>query len=282
MSQLSAVPACLAALTLLAAAPFERAVAQHSSDALASHLQSTRPELQARLAELRTSLEQHQKSDRVVAETLTIARRLEAGDFRSGDHILVAVEDQLPLGATADRPAPVGKSLEQQLSDTFSVGEGVDLVLPGVGQVPLHGVLRSELQTYLAGVISRSIRDPVVHAWPLITLGVTGEVAKPGFYAMPPNAGLTTLLNAAGGPTKDARMDKLKIERDGHSIWKGKDLRRAIEQGRTLDQLALLPGDMLEVPVKHSLDNLYRPLQFVAVLGTITVAYFTIRHELGY
>ncbi len=274
MSLVSAVPALLAAVLFAVAPP--RAAAQHPGDFFASRLEATRPELEARLDQLRALAQGAHPPGWLAAEVLYIQRRLDAGDFRTGDRILIAVEDPLPLEQTPERPMPVGKSQEQQLSDTFTVAEALDVVLPGVGRVPLHGVLRSELEGYLAGKIGRAIRDPVVHAWPLVSVGVTGEVVRPGFYAVPPNVAVSAVLTAAGGPTKDAKVNKMTLERDGRSVLKGNDLRRAIEQGRTLDQLLMQPGDMLAVPTKHSWDNLYRPLQFVAVLATIWVAYFAI------
>lgn len=275
MSLVSAVPALLAAVLLAVAPP--RAAAQHPGDSLAQRLQATRPELETRLDQLRgLALAAHSHPARWLAvETTYIQRRLDAGDFRTGDRILVAVEDPLPLAPTAERPASLAKSQEQQLSDTFTVRATQDVVLPGVGAVALHGLLRSELETYLVGKIGRAIRDPVVHAWPLVSVGVTGEVARPGFYAVPPNALVSTVLNAAGGPTKDAKLNKMKVERDGQSVLKGNALRRAVEQGRTLDELLIQPGDVLDVPTKHSFD-VVRPLQLVALLTTITVAYYTI------
>lgn len=267
------VPVLLAAVVLAVAPP--RGAAQHVGDSSAYRLQATRAELEARLAELRPRAQAAAPPRWMAAETTSIRRRLDAGDLRTGDRVLVAVEDPLPLGPTAERPMALGKSQEQQLSDTFTVGAALEIVLPGVGPVPLYGVLRSELEGYLAGKIGHSIRDPVVHAWPLVNVGVTGEVARPGFYAIQPNALVSSVLTAAGGPTKDAKLNKMKVERDGKAIWQGNALRRAVAQGRTLDQLQVLPGDVFEVPTKHSLD-LYRPLQFVALVGSITVAIYAI------
>src|SRR3989441_3665954 len=40
----------------------------------------------------------------------------------------------------------------------------------------------------VAREIARFIRDPVVHARALLSVGVTGEVARPGYYAVPGDA----------------------------------------------------------------------------------------------
>lgn len=265
----------LAVLATLAAFP-ALAAARQASDSTGHRLLATRPELMGRLAELRVLARTEHPPRGLAADTLELQRRLEQGDFHAGDRILLRVEDPLPIAVTPDRPVPVGKSLEQQLSDTFTVGEMQDVVLPGLGRIALHGLLRAELPPFLAGEIGRTIRDPTVHVMPLVSVGVTGEVARPGFYAVTPDAIVSALLNAAGGPTKDAKLGNLKIERAGRAIWQGKVLREALDRGFTLDQLRIAPGDVLDVPQKRTLDNLYRPLQFVAVLGTILVAGYAV------
>ena len=253
--------------------------------AAACGLAATRSQLEARLAALRAPELARRSPGLVAAETTSIERRLAEGDFRTGDRILLAVEDPLPVDLPPERPGPgpVAKTQEQQLSDTFTVGAGGEIVLPSVGRVALHGILRSELETHLSRMIGRAIRNPVVHAQPLVTLGVTGEVTRAGYYALPPDALVSTLLNAAGGPTKDARVSKLEIARDGKAMWKGDELRRAMGAGRTLDQLGLQSGDVLVVPVnKHALEDLYRPLQFVALLGTISLAIYEISTHIAF
>lgn len=274
MAMCHTVPAVFATLVLTVAPT--RGAAQQAGDSSAYRLAATRSELEARLEQLRQQIWAARPARRMAAETTYIRQRLEAGDLRTGDRVLIAVEDPLPLGPTPERPMALGKSQEQQLSDTFTVGPAVEIVLPGVGPVSVYGVLRAELEPYLAGKIGHSIRDPVVHAWPLVNLGVTGEVARPGFYAIQPNALVSGLLAVAGGPTKDAKLSSMKVERDGKAVWQGKALRQAVEQGRTLDQLRMQPGDVLDVPTKHSLDSLFRPLQFLALLGSITVAVYAI------
>ncbi len=274
MAMRRTVPVVLATL-VLAVAP-TRGAAQHASDSSAYRLGATRSGLEARLEQVRQQMQAAHPARSMAAETTYIRRRLAEGDLRTGDRVLIAVEDPLPLGPTPERPMALGRSQEQQLSDTFTVGPALEIVLPGVGPVPLYGVLRAELEPYLAGKIGHSIRDPVVHAWPLVNLGVTGEVARPGFYAIQPNALVSSLLAVAGGPTKDAKLSKMKVERDGKTVWQGQALSRALEQGRTLDQLRVQPGDVLDVPTKHSLESLFRPLQFLALIGSIAVAAYAI------
>src|SRR5205085_903856 len=237
-------------------------------------MQATRPELEASLGRLRELGRSGPGPAWLEAETSYVRSRLDAGDFRAGDRGLLAVEDPM-LGA--DRPPLGGKSQEQQLTDTFTVGVGPEIVRPVVGAVSLRGTLRSELEPVMIRAIGRYIRDPVAHARSLVSVGVTGEVARPGFYGLPPDAVVSAVLNAAGGPTKDARMDKLKLERDGRALFEGKTLRRAIEQGATLDALHVRSGDQLLVPSKQHGD-MYGPLRFLAVLLSIPVTIYTLTH----
>ncbi len=249
--------------------------AQGSGDDTARRLLATRAELEARLNVLR-DMARSSRPDWLVAESTVVRMRLDQGDFRVGDRVLLTVQDPAPLrNAAADRGAV--KSEEQQLSDTFTVGGGQELLLPVVGRVGLKGVLRSELEPTLVREIARFIRDPVLHAQALISVGVTGEVARPGYYAVPGDAVVAMLLTAAGGPTKDAEMNKLKVDRAGKTLWQGNEFRRAIAEGRTLEDLRVQAGDQLIVPTnKHS--DIYGPLRFVAVLLSIPVTIYTLTH----
>jgi len=249
--------------------------AQGSGDDTARRLLATRAELEARLNVLR-DMARSSRPDWLVAESTVVRMRLDQGDFRAGDRVLLTVQDPAPMRGPAD-PRGAVKSEEQQLSDTFTVGGGQELLLPVVGRVGLKGVLRSELEPTLVREIGRFIRDPVLHAQALISVGVTGEVARPGYYAVPGDAVVAMLLTAAGGPTKDAEMNKLKVDRAGKTLWQGNEFRRAIAEGRTLEDLRVQAGDQLIVPTnKHS--DIYGPLRFVAVLLSIPVTIYTLTH----
>ncbi|HEV8304165.1 MAG TPA: polysaccharide biosynthesis/export family protein [Gemmatimonadales bacterium] len=153
-----------------------------------------------------------------------------AADFQAGDRILLRVE---------------GDSV---LSDTFTVVAGPALRLPSVGEISLAGVHRADLETYLTRELSRYLKDPVVHARALIRVAVLGEVLHPGFYAVPLDLVLADALMVAGGPTQDAKVDKLRIVRSGASVWSGSRLQTAIARGSTLEDLRLRAGDRIEVP----------------------------------
>jgi protein involved in polysaccharide export with SLBB domain len=190
-------------------------------------------------------------------EAAEIRRRLSEGDFRVGDRIVMVVEG------------------EPTLSDTFTVGPAIGLTLPAVGEIALSGVLRSELQPYLTRRLGESLRDPVVRAHAYIRLSITGSVARPGYYSVPADALLSDALMSAGGPTADAKLDKLRIERDGRRVWEGKQLQQAIAQGRTIDDAGLMAGDQYVVPGRGRTTT-GDVLRFGGFLLTIPVTVYTL------
>src|SRR5919201_5714576 len=123
--------------------------------------------------------------------------------FQVGDRILLHVEG------------------DSALSDTFTVVAGPALRLPNIGDISLAGIPRANLETHLTTELGRYIKDPVVQARALIRVSVAGEVGKPGYYAVPIDLVLADALMLAGGATKDARVDQLKIMRGSSELWTG-------------------------------------------------------------
>lgn len=163
-------------------------------------------------------------------EAALIRQRLEEGDLRVGDRIDLIVEGQ------------------SDLTQQFSVVAGRSIVLPAIGEVPLEGVLRSELQAYLRDHIARYIRDPIVHARALVRLQILGAVVNQGFYTIPSDELVSDALMLAGGPLAAANLDEITIDRGTTTIWSGDRLRSALQEGRTLDQLSIRAGDAIRVP----------------------------------
>jgi len=275
------VPLTLAA-GLLALLPFSRGVAQTAAPtpvAAAHRLTASRADLEQALQHLVTMAQTGTyaagvSASVVQAETTYIRQRLEQGDFHVGDRVLIAVDMPAPPETPAAGPAT--KSSEQQLSDTFTVGASQELTLPEVGVVSLRGVLRAELQPRLTTEIARYIREPVVHARGLVGLAVNGQVTHPGYYSVAADAVIPAVLSAAGGTTQDAKLNQIKIQRNGKTIWEGDGLRRAIAAGRTVDDLELRPGDAIVVPRSGSITGFYGPAQLAAVLLGIPVTIYTL------
>jgi len=158
-----------------------------------------------------------------------IRSRLESGDFQVGDRIVLVVEE------------------EAALSDSFVVEQGPLIRLPTMGVVNLAGVLRSELEAHLTRELGRYIRDPVVQARTSIRITVTGEVSRPGFYAVASDLLVTDVLAQAGQITAKADLGNIRIERGNQVLWDNQALGPEIIEGRTLDQLGVRAGDRITV-----------------------------------
>jgi protein involved in polysaccharide export with SLBB domain len=152
-------------------------------------------------------------------------------DVRVGDRVYLSVDG------------------EKALTDSFTVVTGPALELPVVGTVSLVGIQRADLEPYLTKAIGRYIKNPIVRAKlkQQMRLTVLGQVFKPGFYDLPPEALLADVITKAGGPTPDAKLDKLEVTRSGSRLMKGGELRKALDGGTTLTQLGLQSGDELTV-----------------------------------
>src|SRR2546426_8240875 len=150
--------------------------------------------------------------------------------FQAGDRILLHVEG------------------DSALSDTFTVVAGPALRLPNIGEISLAGVRRTELEKHLTRELSRFIKDPVVQARALIRVSVVGEVTRPGFYAVPSDLVVADALMVAGGATKDARVDRLRILRGDASLWSGNALQTEIARGATLENLGIRAGHRIQGP----------------------------------
>src|SRR5690606_14211490 len=140
------------------------AAAQDTSGWDPTGLQLTRAELQDILARYEETAESSAYSgtlrEQAAREAALIRARLDEGDMRVGDRVLLVVEGH------------------PTLSDTFNVVAGRLIVLPDIGRIPVEGVLRSELQPYLSEQLGRFIRDPVVQVRALVRLQILGEVGN--------------------------------------------------------------------------------------------------------
>lgn len=198
-------------------------------------------------------------------------------------HILILLVQTLavaaPVPQTPPRPVRVGDRVllrvdgEPQLTDTFEVSSGPVVQLPAIGPVSLAGVTRDSLSTYFAGVLGNYLRDPVVHAELLIRVGVVGEVAKPGYYSVPDDLLFSDLLMHAGGPTKEADVHKMKLERGDTVRWSGKKVHEAVTGSRTLAELGLQSGDQVEIPAIVRHDPL-ATVQIISILVAIPTAIY--------
>src|SRR5881628_1653723 len=188
----------------------------------------------------------------VVAGVAQVSAQTPATAFQVGDRILLHVE---------------GDSV---LSDTFTVVAGPALRLPNVGEITLAGVRRGDLEAYLTRELGVYIKDPVVQARALVRVSVVGQVTRPGYYAVPIDLVLADALMLAGGATKDARVDQLRVMRGNSSLWSGNELQTEIARGATLDQLGIRAGDRIQVPGHRDAESTWRIVGIV--VGSLATA----------
>jgi outer membrane murein-binding lipoprotein Lpp len=207
---------------------------QDSPVASTDGLQASRQDLTALLADLEqaATVGSREERQRAEARAARVRQRLDQGDFRAGDQIHLEVRG------------------EPNLSGDYIVEPGPSLVLPDVGDVSLAGVLRSELQDHLRQELGRVLQNPNVRTRTMIRLGIIGEVGSPGFFAIPASAVLEDAVMTAGGPTRSANLNRIRIERSGEVVWKDDPLQQAMLEAQTLDQLNLQAGDRIVVPAK--------------------------------
>jgi protein involved in polysaccharide export with SLBB domain len=174
-------------------------------------------------------------------------------EFALGDQILLQVEG------------------DSQFTNTYSVGPGPAITLPLIGAIPLKGVGRANVETYLTQQLAKYVKNPMVHAKVLVRLGVLGEVEHPGYYAVAAGAVVSDALMAAGGPTKDAKFTDARIEREGKALFEGNAFQDAFARGMTVEGLGLRTGDRIMVPRRVDPESKWRIIGILAAIPAAIV-----------
>jgi hypothetical protein len=234
---LAALLACWFALAGLAALP-GTALAQTVPTWDYRGLEMTRADLEGMLAQFETVIGSTAYSERLREEarasSAQIRERLDEGDFRVGDRIVLEIEG------------------ETQTNDTVMVEPGREIALTGMQRISLAGVLRSELQPHLEREIGKFIKNPTIRTASLIRLSIQGSVGRPGFYVVPATALLEDVIMMAGGPAATADLENIELGRSGEVLMDGEELRAALTDGRSVDQLNLRAGDQIVIPAKST------------------------------
>lgn len=195
--------------------------------------QTTRADIEASLAEADKILTSPGYSSRLKnakrKEVTLLRHRLAEGDLQQGDRILLTVQG------------------EPTLSDSFTVGPRRSLTLPAIGEIPLKGVLRAELEEHLTTQLRKYLKDPVVRAQTTLRLSFLGAVGRPGYYQVGSEMMIGDAIMAAGGPAGAIDPAKTRIVRNEVEIMSKEAFTKALQEGKTLDQLSLLAGDEILV-----------------------------------
>lgn len=195
-------------------------------------------------------------------EAEMIRGRLTEGDFQIGDQIQLTV-----FGET-------------DATGLQTVGPGRVLSVKGLPDIPLRGVLRSELEPYLREQIGRYVRDAQVKARPMIRLSIIGGVLKPGFYQLDADMMLSDAVMSAGGIVATAEFKRSIIHRGEAVLLEQEDFTNALAEGVSLDQLNLQAGDAIEVGQKPTRDA-YRTISMIAIIPGLILSIYGVGRMAG-
>jgi hypothetical protein len=159
----------------------------------------------------------------------SIRERLRDGDLQAGDRVVITI---------------ISDAVHR---DTVVVRSERTLELQGMIEVPLAGVLRSELRDRVSSEVRKYIKAQEIDVTPLMRVGVLGAVIRPGYFAFASDIPITDAIMGAGGPAGGADVGKSVVRRRNQEIRSAVETSKAIADGLTLDQFGLSPGDELVV-----------------------------------
>lgn len=134
---------------------------------------------------------------------------------------------------------------EPELSGEFAVAGMGTIALPLIGEVPVRGLTRSQVEAELTRRFGAGyVRNPSVSVeiYDFRTFSILGEVQRPGIYPAKEGTTLTSAVAAAGGFTYRANERKLLLRRAKGSTFYSVDAEADVD---------VLPGDTIRVAEVH-------------------------------
>lgn len=226
-------------------------------------VQASRTQLEAQASQLQRTIPQTSDAGAradMQARLSTIQHRLSDGDFMPGDRIAIVIRS------------------DSAVNDTAVVRAGQVLQLKNLPDIPLHGVLHSELHDYLTKELGKYYRDPQIQTTSLMQIAVLGSVAKPGFYAVPTDMTLSDAIMLAGGPAQTGNLSNTEMRRDNTRIYDKKQMQKAFASGATVDEMGMRSGDAIVIGEKVPSDWL-RVVQIGALAAGVALGVYGVtRH----
>lgn len=218
----------------------------------------TRTQLEASLAQIEAALGSSGYSGALKsvreAEAELIRRRLQEGDLFPGDVIAMQV-----LG-------------DPQMTNNYTVTPRRTLLIPGIpDEISVTGLLRSEIEDYLARVVAQYVRNPSVWVEPLMRISIFGAVNRPGFLIVPASMPLPDIImQFAGGPSGNVDPERSKVTRGDREVLPGEAIEEAIREARSIDALNLQSGDRIEMGARPARNFLGRALGVLGGAASLT------------
>lgn len=111
---------------------------------------------------------------------------------------------------------------EPAFSDSVTVDQRGEIVLPRIGPMRVAGRTISTLQDTLRTRYAEWLREPDVTVTVYRRVGVQGEVRAPSLYYVDVTMTLREVLALAGGITESGNTDDVSIVREGRTLKLGK------------------------------------------------------------
>jgi polysaccharide export outer membrane protein len=137
---------------------------------------------------------------------------------------------------------------QAELSGDFPVSAEGTLQHPLLAEVQVVGVSRAVIRERLREALSRYARDPSFVFDFLYRVAVTGEVRLPNLLALPPETTLGQALATAGGANEFARLDRVRLVRDGREM-----VLNLQSPDPAVAAMRVRSGDQIRVPRRTSL-----------------------------
>ena len=161
-----------------------------------------------------------------------------------------------------------------ELSGEFALdGEG-GLAHPLYRTLDLAGVPLSVAEGRVKAFLATFEANPSFAFEPLLRVTVTGEVARPNLYSLRPETSVAQAVAMAGGLTMRARVDKVRLVRDGAIFFV--DLSRPADG---LAQTRVRSGDQVQVDVKRSLFRDYISPAITVTGGLAAILHVILRYS---
>ena len=149
-----------------------------------------------------------------------------------------------------------------QLRSSHMINRDGDIFVDGIGQINLTGMTITTAEILLKERYSEvysTIKGNKPATFLSLSLGqlksnnisFVGEVNRPGVYAVHPFSDITTALLQAGGVDTVGSLRNIQVIRDGENISEF-DFYEFLVSGKTSNNIRLINGDVIFVPVRHS------------------------------
>ena len=212
--------------------------AAHAQDT-ATGFQAKRLDLQNRAGVLESELANTKlsagKKKAAQTELTAVRSRLEKGDFKTGDLLVITVNVE-------DKP----------VVDTATVRDNGIISIQRFQDFSVAGLLRSEVLDGIKKHVSVYYRLPEVRVNFSTRLTISGAVGRPGPFSVSPDRPLSEVIALAGGGAQNAKLDQLEVKRAGRTIISTKDSKRLLIEGKTIEQVGIQSGDQVIIPAKRS------------------------------